>query len=192
MMWGWMGMGKMRRDGDGLGGDCGEKGDLWALFDHNYQKGEVSKKNFSSMNLPTSAQMIKYQHFTPAFIPTLLNLVATRNIVDKPNITPQKACRPVQPPRRMAPVMGFPTSRPAAMGIESIPIRTPSTPMWGHNIVARTVCVRETKVPEKKPYKRQKTIAPPVVSTRIQDKAMIVVAKEHTAMVLREPSLSAK
>lgn len=82
-------------------------------------------------------------------VPDFAILALNTNIPEKATVTPQKACRPVQPSFNIAPAIGLPRRRPIAIGTKSMPIRTPRTFKDGESVTV-TVGGSETKVPEKK------------------------------------------
>ena len=77
-----------------------------------------------------------------------------------------------------------------AVGTKSMPIRTPTTLKEGQRLMV-TDGMRDTKLPEKKPYKRQKAITPPVFLIPVQAKARRAEKKLQGMRIFKGPALSA-
>ena len=81
--------------------------------------------------------------------PDFANLAEATARPESATTKPQNICKPVQPVFKIAPAMGFPINSPIAIGMNSIPIRTPISSNDGHKVTV-TTGGRDTKAPEKK------------------------------------------
>ena len=97
----------------------------------------------------TSFKLFKNYALTGQVAPTFAHLAAQIQIPEKATTAPQNACKSVHPDPNKTTAIGLPTRRPAEIGTNSMPIRTPITDSDGDRVTA-TVGGRETKVPEKK------------------------------------------
>jgi hypothetical protein len=118
------------------------------------------------------------------------NLTLMTTIVAKSTAPPVNNCKPNQPIEDIAPAIGFSKSRPNAIGIKSIPSRTPGSPISRVKAIA-ILGERLVSAPEKNPYVIVYTMSPAVLWTAAQAKASIPVRVTHTISVLKTPAVSA-
>ena len=71
-----------------------------------------------------------------------------------------------------------------------MPIRRPTTSKLGHKSTT-TGGPREMNAPEKNPYSTEKATRPPELRIGIHEKARTVEPRQHAAMVVVAPILSA-